>query len=197
MKIAYRAWMPGNNTDDEFRLYSLVNDYEWEGPVVGSQRPRKIEDVDIEVHNSMEIDPGLGFYSAKNYNRLISEVYDSGLGGVLRGAVQIYGTVRVHEYGYRSQYCQVLALSNQIGCEFIVNRRDIYDAEVCDGDASFIYGSAFFCTEHLNVLKSGVYYYNSKEEYYLADFLQKVSRFYQCEILSDNEIREIGKNGYW
>jgi hypothetical protein len=197
MKLGYRAWLPGNNDKNEFRLYSLINEFEWDGPVVGSDKPRKITDIDKEVYSSDEIDPGIGFFSYKNYNRLIMEAYQTGLGGIIRGVVQVFGTVRVHQYGFRSQYSQIIALSDQIGCEFVINRLNGYDAQVCDLDASFIYDKYFFCTNHLNQLKKSVYYYEPGKEIYLPEFLRKVANFYQCDIMTDKEIREIGKNGYW
>jgi hypothetical protein len=191
MIIAYRAWMPGENEQGQFRLLSLINDYVWDSPVVGGVKPRKINNIETEVHGSMNVDPGLGIFTYKNYDGLISEIWDTGLPGIIRGAVQVYGTVRVHERGYRSQYAQILAISNSIECEFVIDRKDIYDAKICGKNAEFVYNKAFFCPYHTDLLKSGIYHFNPLELFELGAFLEAVGNFYQCDIMPDEEIRHI------
>lgn len=196
MIVAYRTWKPVANNDGKLRLSSLLNEFIWESPVVECDPPRKIHNIELEVHQSVDIDPSLGFYSFKKYDDMCDELFEADLSGMIKGAIQIFGRVRVHEYGYRSQKAQILAISNSIGCEYVVNRNDFYDAETCGKDAHFFYGQAFFCSHHLDLLKSATYYYNYNNEILLSYLLRKISDFYQCEILSDEEIMEIQENGY-
>lgn len=142
MIVGYRVWEHGFNDFNDPMLWSLTAEFGWEEPVVysGDEPVDEYDDSDLTLSS---YNPSMGIFSQKSYELLLEEDWlVESVPSCVSGIIRPYGVVQEHEYGYRSEYAQVMMLYTVVKCSF----------SECDRDSAVI-GMAALCNEHVGYLE--------------------------------------------
>jgi hypothetical protein len=196
MYIGYRAWNL-RFIENDIYLSSLAADFDWLGPVVESgAKPVSFKDESFDVlsysHHSE-----YGIFSFKNYSTLKEAFEFEDLNGGIKGIIQPFGLVRIHEDGYRSEKAQVLAICDNIGCCFVNYVSDDLEPEYCTAKAIITNGIHTFCGDHRSRFKElDQYLFKKRGAIPLDDILQKLSVRYGCEIIGEDKMENFKEEYY-
>lgn len=204
--IGFRFWDLGYDKNKNPILKSASAPSEWQTNVVGEPL-RYLADIDIKNqcyfdreaemwvswHSEEDDDiftvPEVGYFAFHSLAHAMNEAEKYGLPCVI-GAVDGFGKVAIHEYGFRSEFAQVKGMLNFIPCEL----HSMNDGNIIMCEEGLNYA---FCTECLrkgalkeNKCKPVVQFAHDK-------FMKDISNRYEVDLMSYKKLNYLRfENGY-
>ena len=188
MEVGYRAWFHHLTPDGRPYISSVSADYIWRNNTVSTDPPKlgfKQSDVNLAIGGVV---PDLGFFSYKSLDTLLTDEEGDLAKAKVIGVVLPFGKRISHEFGYRSEHCQILGFANHMTCSW----------GWCESPADTVHytpgrgGHNLLCVCYAHSMEEGMVVNTTQMS--APEYLKNLSDRYGCDLMSLSEMKGL-QNG--